>query len=61
MHQRALNAVGKERLYLYRGDSTNCRSFINDLLENSGVMNSEIKGFVMNARCQKFGQFIANI
>jgi hypothetical protein len=38
MHERAVERVGKERMYLYRGDSTNCQLFINDLLENSGLM-----------------------
>ena len=49
MHQRALNAVGKERLYLYNVLSTNCQLFINDLLENSGLMNETIKKFVMQS------------
>ena len=47
MHERALNAVGKERLYLYNASSTNCQLFINDLLENSRLMNETIKKFVM--------------
>ena len=49
MHQRALNAVGKERLYLYNASSTNCQLLINDLLENSGLMNETIKKFVMQS------------
>jgi len=47
MHEKALNAVGKERLYLYRGDSTNYQLFIHDLLNNSGLMNEPIKSFIM--------------
>jgi len=49
LHERALNAVGKERLYLYNASSTNCQLFINDLLENSGLMNETIKEFVMQS------------
>ena len=49
MHEKALNAVGKERLYLYNASSTNCQLFINDLLENSGLMNETIKEFVMQS------------
>jgi len=47
MHERALNAFGKERLYLYNASSTNCQLFITDLLENSGLMKEIIKKFVM--------------
>ena len=49
MHQRALNTVGKERLYLYNASSTNCQLFINDLLENSGLMNDNVKQFVLQS------------
>ena len=45
MHERALN--GKERLCLYNASSTNCQLFINDLLENSGLMKEAIEEFVM--------------
>jgi len=56
-HQRALDAVGKERLYLYRGNSTNCQMFIYDLLNNSGLINSDIQEFVM----QKAGDLIGSL
>ena len=34
-------------MYLYNASSTNCQLFINDLLENSRLMNETIKKFVM--------------
>jgi hypothetical protein len=57
LHKTALKNVGPERLYLYKGDSTNCQLFIHDLLFYSGIYNDEIDGFVM----QKAGTLVSSL
>ena len=47
MHQRCLEDIGPEKMFLYRGDSTNCQHFIYNMFNSSGLMNNAIKEFVM--------------
>jgi len=47
MHERCLESIGKEQLFLYRGDSTNCQHFIYNMFKASDLMNPMIKEFVM--------------
>ena len=47
MHQRCLELIGPEEMFLYRGDSTNCQHFIYNMFKASQLMNKDIEGFVM--------------
>ena len=47
MHKRCLEDIGPEKMFLYRGDSTNCQHFIYNMFNSSGLMNNAIKEFVM--------------
>ena len=47
MHERCLELIGPEEMFLYRGGTTNCQHFIFNMFKASDLMNPVISEFVM--------------